>query len=549
MCYLIRFNLLFALALTFLGVVSAQEAPNRGGTISGRVTMAGKGVAGVTVTITMSGDALSGSGLHLNATTDEEGRFRISNLAPMTYYVWPFVPAFVVPEATGIYPQGKTVSVVEGENAEEIDFTLTLGAVISGKVQDATGRPVMDERVRIIPIQPNLKRLLSSIYPSIEAIRTDDRGIYRAYGLPAGTYRVAVGDPLFAVFTSTNGRRFYQQTFHPNVTEEAKAQLIEVAEGSEVTGVDVTVARAMSGFSASGRVVNATNGEPVPNISFGLTALSDSSTSRGYVSLRGVSTSSGTFQIDNLPPGKYAVSVLDTPTSGYYGASDVFVIGDADVSDIEVKVHRGSMVSGHVIVEGIEDRNILARLSRAQLQAVTSSEGNSIGTVTYSTINPDGSFQIGPLRAGKLTISFESLDRNVTPEFALLAIDQNGVDKSQGFQIKEGENVSGVRLLVGYGTGIIRGTVKIEGGTLPAGTYLDAAFIRPGSSLTIAHTRVDARGQFVFERVPPGNYEVGVNAYLSGRRVSARQAVATTNGVATEVTVTLNLSAGPKTGP
>jgi hypothetical protein len=140
-------------------------------------------------------------------------------------------------------------------------------------------------------------------------------------------------------------------------------------------------------------------------------------------------------------------------------------------------------------------------------------------------------------------------DRNVTPEFALMAIDHNGVDKSQGFQIKEGESLSGVRLVAGYGTGTIRGTVRVEGGTLPAGTYMDAAFIRPGSSLTIGHTQMDSRGQFVFERVPPGNYEVGVNAYLQTGRVSARQAVVTSNGVVTEVTITLNLNANPKSGP
>ena len=77
---------------------------------------------------------------------------------------------------------------------------------------------------------------------------------------------------------------------------------------------------------------------------------------------------------------------------------------------------------------------------------------------------------------------------------------------------------------------------------MPAGTFMDAALIRPGSSLTIASTTVDVRGQFVFERVPPGNYEVGVNAYLQGGPVSARQAIVTSNGVATEVTVVLKLT-------
>jgi len=544
-----RFTLFIALLFISLTVVSAQDNPNtKTGSITGRVTFASKGVAGVTVTITMSGDALSGSGLKLSTITDEEGQFRLSNLSPRTYFVWPFVPAFVVAEATGVYPLGKSVTVVAGETAEDINFTLTRGAVITGKVTDSTGRAVTLERVRILPVQEHLQRLVSSIYPSIEDVRTDDRGIYRAYGLPAGTYRVAVGDPQFAALTSTNGRRYYPETFHPNVNDEAKAQIVELAEGSEANGVDITVVRPLAGFSASGRFVDSKSGQLVPDVSFGLTMLSDKNTTRGYVSIRGAATSNGLFQVDNLPPGTYAISVLGG-SNEHYGESESFTIRDSDVVDIEVKTRRGAMIYGNVSVEGVVDRSMPVKLSRAQLEAYTWSVGNSVGTLRYSDINPDGSFQIGPLRAGTLAIGVRSKDRNAASDFALLAIEHNGVDKSTGFQIKEAEDVSGVRLILGYGTGIIRGTVRVEGGTLPAGTHIDAAFIRPGNLLTIGHTRVDARGQFVFERVPPGNYEVGVNAYLPGGRVSARQAVATSNGIVSEITVTLNLSANPKSAP
>jgi hypothetical protein len=50
----IRLTLLIALLLTFITAVSPQENANsKGGSITGRVMLASKGVAGVTVTITM----------------------------------------------------------------------------------------------------------------------------------------------------------------------------------------------------------------------------------------------------------------------------------------------------------------------------------------------------------------------------------------------------------------------------------------------------------------------------------------------------------------
>ena len=211
---------------------------NKGGGITGRVTAANKAVSGVVVTVSMSGDAFAGIGLTLKAVTDDEGRFRISNLSAGTYYVWPFVPAFVVAEATGVYPQGKSVVVEDGETAEDINFNLDRGAVITGKVADSAGRPVIDERMRILPLDANLRRLVSSVYPNINDIRTDDRGIYRVFGLPAGKYKLAIGDK-FGAFTSTRGRRFYPQTFYPDVTEEAKAKIIEVSDGGESLGSGV----------------------------------------------------------------------------------------------------------------------------------------------------------------------------------------------------------------------------------------------------------------------------------------------------------------------
>jgi len=538
------------MAVSLAGLTLAQSqdnSKNKGGSITGRVTIASKSVAGVTVTVSSGADALSGGGLSLKTTTDDEGRFRISNLPSGTYYVWPFAPAFVVNEGTGIYPQGKSVAVEDGEVAEGINFTLNRGAAITGRVTDSSGRPLIEERIRILPVDPQLRRLISSIYPNINSILTDDRGAYRVFGLPAGKYKVAIGDQ-FAAFTSTRGRRFYPQTFHPDVTDEAKATLVELTEGSEANNVDITVARALTGFSASGAVVDTEKNQPVAGVSFGLTILVGGRPS-GFMSGNGVSTSGGAWRIDNLPPGRYAASILPGSGTGYYGETQPFDITDSDVSNLEMKVHQGSMINGNIVFESPVDKMVWARLSQTRLAVTMSGVGSSIGTISYSNINPDGSFQAGPFQAGTAVIRLTAADRNSSSEFAALSIDLNGADKSRGIEITPGENVSGVRIIVGYGSGTIRGTLKVEGGVIPSEQYINASFSRIGSPLVIAYTLVDARGRFVFEHVPPGNYEVVVTVYLDRKSVNGRQAVVSSNGVVTEVTVTLNLSPGPAPGP
>jgi hypothetical protein len=544
----VTISTLIALSLTCVSIGKTQDnLRTKRGAITGRVMATNTGVAGVTVSISTGNDALSGEGLTLKCVTDDEGRFRISNLPGGTYYVWPFVPASVVAEATGISPEGKIVSLADGESVNDVDFHLTRGAVITGKVTDSAGRPVIDERVRLVPLGEDVRRLASSVYPAINSIRTDDRGIYRIFGLPGGKYKVFIGDE-YGAFTSTKGRRFFPRTFHPDVTEEIKATIVEVAEGGETTGIDIKVARAMTGFSASGRFIDAENGQPVPNINFGLTIIVGGRPS-GFMSGNGVSTSDGGFRIDNLPPGRYAISIMPGSAKPYYGESSAFDIRDADVADLEAKIHRGAIVSGNVVIEGSTDRSVWARLAHARLETVTWSEGTNVGTVSHTNLNPDGSFQVGPLQAGKVTFRLSSTNRNAPAEFALLSIDLNGADKSAGIQVAAGDNVSGVRLVAGYGTGTIRGSVRTEGGTLPPGSSVHAAFVRPGNPFTIAFTRVDARGQFVFERVPPGNYEVAVTGYLDSRRVTARQPVVASDGTITEITITLNLNETPLPKP
>jgi hypothetical protein len=90
-----------------------------GYTISGKVTVTGVGLSGVTMT-------LSG-GVSLTTTTDSLGDYSFNNLGNGTYIITPSK------EGYGFSPLSETVT-ISGANQGNIDFSATLGYTISGQV-------------------------------------------------------------------------------------------------------------------------------------------------------------------------------------------------------------------------------------------------------------------------------------------------------------------------------------------------------------------------------------------------------------------------------
>src|SRR5262249_54253219 len=134
---------------------------------------------------------------------------------------------------------GKTVNVAEGENVENVNFSLTRGAVITGKVTDDKDRPVIAAPVNAytINIYGGRRSPGSSNSRSVRW-ETDDRGVYRIFGLEPGRYMVAAG--FDSAGGSTGG--VYRLTFHPDAVDEAQARVVQVSSGEEVANVDIKVA-------------------------------------------------------------------------------------------------------------------------------------------------------------------------------------------------------------------------------------------------------------------------------------------------------------------
>jgi len=229
----------------------------------------------------------------------------------------------------------------------------------------------------------------------------------------------------------------------------------------------------------------------------------------------------------------------------------MFEVLDSDVANLEIKAQRGLNLSGVVVAESITDKSALARLSNLRISANIMPASGSVQvmpSLSTSAIGPDGSFQITGLRPGKASVYLSGSSGSDVKGFLITRIEHNGVAQAQGVEIQPGADTSGVRVYLAYGTGVIRGQVKFEGGTLPNDAVV-AVFFKRNDSNRGSSTRVDSRGQFVIENLAAGTNEVMVQIVSLGPvrppprpSLPVRQTVTVSDGAESQVLLTLDLS-------
>lgn len=535
--------LLFALQSSFAQSTAPQKRPLA--TVSGRITIKSKPAAGVTVGLRRSEQGTSTQIVGGRAITDLDGNYRIENVPAGSYEVIIAAPAFVQSEPN---LGSRTIFINEGENVEGIDFALVRGGVITGKVIDADGRPVIQQQVNIYRSDAWEQRPQGQNQPvfATRTAATDDRGIYRAFGVMPGRYKVAVGrgDDTFQT-PQLPSRASYSRVFHPDIIDPAKATVIEVAEGSEAKDVDISLARPVETYSISGHTVDGEKNLPVPGVRVALerVGMGAYQTYSSFTS----SNAQGELVLDSVPPGKYIFSLISERGRELFLEATTVEVIDENVAGVILKLSKGASVSGVVAIEN-ENPSALAKLRQAEIRAYVTPATGVGGRSGSSTIGSDGAFRVGGLPGGTTGIFLMGGPNQPGPikNFVLLRVERDGVPQpAHRFEIKDGEQVSGVRVIVTYGDAILQGSVIIENGKMPADARLYVRLIRPGDvAASVGFNQVDARGHFKIEGVPAGVYELQVNISSSDRimRRPVKQQVSLTAGATTDVTVTIDAS-------
>lgn len=520
------FSLALSFALLFASTSRAQSETvasntNISGTITGRVVDEnGEPLPNVPVGVYARGGRSARS-----FSADEKGEFRADNLAPAAYSINARLPGYVV--------ENDQQSVDDEPRyfhpGESVTLRLIKGGVITGRVTDAEGKPIVAVGVRAVRTRDERgRRLQSGGYGLLR--QTDDRGVYRIYGLPPGSYIVVAGGG--DQFSGARPSAYDEDvpTYAPSNTRDGATEFV-VRSGQETTA-DISY-RGVRGHSVSGEIVGANLPD---NYSFpvSLAALSDGQ----IVASSFVLTFSGNrnFEIKGAPDGEYELraELFDRDGAGGATASQRITVRGADVTGVRLTLAPNATINGRIVLERMKDaegKNLCAELPdaspreiivRARRETKPTNDKNAANATNFMRAAPDaaanakGEFSLS-LASGNYRLQFALpgahwFVRSLTRETETKASKQTVDFARSAFNVASGEKLSGVRVVVSDGAATVNGQMETNANGAALKTETLRVYLIPSEkeretdALRYAATRLRDDGTFAFAHLAPGKY-------------------------------------------
>ena len=486
------------------------DEPVTNGVIDGRVVNeSGQAMAGATVFVR----AVNSSGAARQTTSDIEGNFRMAGLEPALYTVSATAPAYTMVSSTDLftptyYRLGDTVRI-----------ELVRGGAITGTVTNALGEPVVAVRVRATMVRDARSEGAKLAYISSEQ-PTDDRGIYRIYGLRPGTYIVSAGGSGFAY--SFNPYDQDLPTYAPSASRDTAAEIL--VRSGEDSNIDIRY-RGEPGHLISGTVkVAGTNGSAV--------ALTQAGSA---VPLGNTYQPDGArgFSFTGLGDGDYDIVAQELASNPNNTTTPSFAVSEpkrvsikgADVTGIELTTRPLLSLTGKIALEPSKapecqgKRPPLFAEMVVRLQKPEKGKDQEDSTALRfmaGSASPDasGAFQLRNLFPGKYQFEPQFYARY----WYLQSITTTtGTPKPQKFDaaanwttVKAGEQLSNLTITLAQGAASIRGRVVVpEGAATPAMSSLYLVPAEPDKTNDVLRYFVSDVGDdqtFTFNNLPPGRY-------------------------------------------
>jgi hypothetical protein len=380
------------IAVTTSTVPNINFALQKGGRISGTITdvVTHAPLPGVLVSIYDSFGNDAGFSFTNAAGTYTSG----PGLPTGTYYVTAFPQDNHinqiyngVPCPTGCTPilQGGTpISVTAPATTPGIDFALTPGGTISGKITDANSVPLQNVDVFIYNVNGGLWSFFGY---------TDASGVYSIPGrFPTGTY-----------YAKTNNSGYIDQVYNGITCLSCDPTIgtpISVTAGAETKNINFVL---QQGGSISGKVLDAVNNTGI------FSTVEAFDTNGNLAGSASINNATGAYKINGLPAGTYYAITINkagyidqlynggqcafqkcNPTSG----TPIVVTLGVTTPNIDFALQRGGRVAGYVTnaANSVGISGATVRIYDANGSFVTSQDSFSNGLYVSGTGLPTGTY-------------------------------------------------------------------------------------------------------------------------------------------------------------
>lgn len=442
-------------------------------------------------------------------TTDREGVFKVSGLGEGSYTVSASMPGYI--------PKSESGSVVQS-TGDSVTLVLIKGGVITGTVTNAKGDPVIAIGIRVEMVADQRGRASPAI--SYESI-TDDRGVYRVYGLPSGTYIVAADGGANYSPTGVNAFAVDSPTYAPSSSRE-EADTISVRVGEETSNVDIRY-RGERGSTISGIV----KGTRTADRGFWVTLTSLAEKGRQWEN--SFQDASGEFAFEGIPDGDYhlvATAYLNDRDRGL-SESMLLNVRGADIEGIELTAAALASIRGAVVLKELKEP--VAECTGARQPQFSEMNVTAWHRVTQGvkqkpqfvwrgrgSERPDsqGNVTLRGLAASEYYFSVRFSGQQWYLQSTAFVPSTPGGEPTDATRswtiVKPGDQLSGLTFTLARGAALVRGQITLaEGQTLPDkfSVYLvpaEAAQAEEPSRYFVAP--VNTEGNFWVQNVVPGRY-------------------------------------------
>ena len=437
------------------------------------------------------------------ATTDEQGRFELRELAGGRYTVTASKGGFVTLQYGQRRPseRGTPVDLAAGATIEKLTIGLPRGSVIAGRIVDEFGDPLTGAQVQVMRyvFAQGGRRLVGAG----QGNRTDDQGSFRIFGLAPGEYVVSAtlredrpGQRMNGGDEPTTG---YAATYFPGTTNAADAQRVSVGLGQEVSGIAFGLSLAPLS-RVSGRVIAPAGTSPGGLVM----AIPAGGLQLGMGNGRGTPVGGdGTFELPGLPPGSYTLQVRPQgrAADGGLAGSTAITVGGADLANVMIALMPTATAAGKVEADtGVANafRASQVRISANPVQPAFGQFGGNM----QARVEDDGTFELrGLSEPATLRVTSPSgwyLKR-------ILLDGQDVTDTPIAFA--PGGRVAGLRVVLTEAAATLSGSVRDDRGQV----VLDATVVVFPADETkwtyasrfIRTARPGTTGTFEFTGLPP----------------------------------------------